>query len=355
MSWQVVKHITIYREEGWYAAHPNIVRTPNGDLLTLFHRCPDMGCAHHAHPLFDIRSCRSTDEGGTWGPEELVTVYPVGGVIDFGTHTLPDGSIFLHASNVDLIPRGISSVNTEWISRPAIPFWVRSRDDGRTWSQPKTFPPLPDAVWGHPAEHSGVCRSGLLLLQDGRMLMPSKATDHPEGKQPFFGMLRVSTDLGETWEYGGRIAKDDVYHFSEPTIHLTPAGKIIVLYRCHLPEGGTRLALVTSEDRGTTWSQWKLTNILGSPGHILGLRDGRMLITVGTRYEGQLGCTARVVNPEGDDLESALDIVVRKDSLDTDCGYPWSVELEDGKVFVVYYFMYKDGVRGIEGTFLEEK
>ena len=33
MTWRVVDHITIYREEGWYGAHPNLVRTPGGDLL----------------------------------------------------------------------------------------------------------------------------------------------------------------------------------------------------------------------------------------------------------------------------------------------------------------------------------
>ena len=355
MSWKVIRHMTIYREKGWYAAHPNIVRTPRGDLFALFHRSPDMGCAHHGHPLFDIRACRSDDDGESWKPAGLAAVEPRGGVIDFGTHTLSDGSMYLHASNVDLVPVEANPYATRWISQPSIPFWVRSVDDGHSWSDPVRFPPLPDAVWGAPAEHSGVCRSGIIEMPDGRMLMPSKATDHPEGKQPFFGMLRISRDLGETWEYGGRIADDDVYHFSEPAIHLTPGGKIFVLYRCHLPEGGKCLALVASDDGGRKWTPWRLTNIKGSPGHILGLRDGRMFITVGTRYEEQLGCTARVVDPEGLDLETAPDIAVRKDSLNTDCGYPWSVELKDGRVLVVYYYVYSDGTRGIEGTILAEK
>ena len=63
---------------------------------------------------------------------------------------------------------------------------------------------------------------------------------------------------------------------------------------------------------------------------------------------------ARVLNPEGGDLETAEEIFVRSDSYDSDCGYPWAVELESGRVLVVYYYVYPDGRRGIEGTVLEE-
>ncbi|MCZ6677963.1 MAG: sialidase family protein, partial [Candidatus Poribacteria bacterium] len=72
MSWHVVDHITIYREEGWYGAHPNVVRTPAGDLLALFHRSPHLGYSHHGHPLFDVRACRSVDEGHTWSPQRFI-------------------------------------------------------------------------------------------------------------------------------------------------------------------------------------------------------------------------------------------------------------------------------------------
>lgn len=358
MSWQVVGHTTIYRDKSWYAAHPNLVRTPSGELLVLFHRCPVAKSYTHKHPLFDMRACRSTDEGVTWSEARLVTTDPRGGILDMGTHTLGDGSIFLHCSNVELVPANPPHNTNGWTARRGLPFWVRSRDDGRTWSEPERFPPLLDAVWGHPATHSGVCRSGLVSVE-GRLLLPSKATDNPDGSFPYFGMLRVSTDLGNTWEYGGRIVEDPEHHFSEPAIHLTPGGRLIVLYRWHPDPGRMRaqpsLALVTSDDGGDTWSRWKPTNIQGSPAHILGLRDERMLVTVGTRWEGRRGCTARVVDPEGTDLESTPEVVIRSDSIDGDCGYPWAVQLEDGRVLVVYYYVHPDGVRGIEATTLEER
>ena len=221
MSWEVVDRVTIYHETGMYALCPNVVRTPCGDLMVFFQRAPHLGSPHHCHPLFDVQACRSQDEGQTWSKASLITSDPLGGINDRGVHTLSDGSIFMHCSCTELVPaEGSEAHGNQWVSRPGKPFWVRSRDDGRTWSTPERFPPVPDAVWGHPATHSGVCRSGLVELPDGRLLMPSKATDLPDGSMPCFGMMRVSRDMGETWEYGGRIAQDPVAHFSEPATRI---------------------------------------------------------------------------------------------------------------------------------------
>ena len=98
MSWQVVDRMTIYHESGMYALSPTVTRTPAGSLLVTFQRATYLGYSHHEHPLFNVQSCRSEDEGRTWTGPHLVTVDPRGGVMDRGVHTLPDGSIFLHSS-----------------------------------------------------------------------------------------------------------------------------------------------------------------------------------------------------------------------------------------------------------------
>ena len=374
MSWRVIDKSTIYHEQGMYILCPNVTRTPAGDLLVTFLRAPHIGNAHHCNPLFEVQVRRSTDEGQTWGEPRLLVNNRLGGVKDFGINPLPDGSMFLHAASTELVPaEGEGAHGTHWISRPGKPFWIRSLDDGHTWSNPRQFPPVPGAVWGHPADHSGVSRSGLLALSDGRLLLPSKATDQPPERFRFFGILRISRDMGKTWEYGGRIAEDPVAHFSEPTIHQTPSGRILVLFRCHpFPPGGSNasvnfdtgisddqytnrlLALVYSDDEGATWSPWRPTAIHGSPGHMLGLRDGRIFVTVGTRWAGQRGCVARVVDPEGSDLDAAPELPIRSDSVSGDCGYPWSVELSDGRVLVVHWHHYADDHRGVEATVVEE-
>ena len=375
MSWKVTDRMTIYREEGFYALAPNVNRTPNGDLLMIFQRATHIGMANHNHPLFNAQACRSSDEGQTWSDAYLVTIDPRGGVMDRSCHTLPDGSLFLHCSCTELVPaEGSVAHGRDWTVRYGMPFWVRSTDDGYTWTKPVRFPPLPDAINGDPAQHTGVSRSGLLVMPDGRLFLPSKATDVTDEFR-YFGMLRISHDMGETWEYGGRICEDEVAHFSEPTIHRTPSGRILVLYRCHTgalgPDivrrqsltgphvtdpsfEGRVLVLVYSDDDGRTWSKWRPTMIHGSPGHMLGLRDGRIFLTVGTRWAGQRGCSARILDPEGENIDTAPEIIIRDDARSPDCGYPWSVELDDGRVLVTYWHHFDDDLRGIEGAILEE-
>jgi len=361
MGWRVTDHITIYRDAAWCAEHPNVVRTPGGDLLVLWHQWPHTDIINHHHPLADIRASRSTDEGRTWGAVENVVRNPLGGICDFGTNTLPDGSVFLHASTTELRAADEEPHTLNWRSlHMGKPMWVRSRDDGRTWSAIHRFPPIPDALNEHPAMHSACCRSQIVALPDGRLLLPAKATNNPDGQQPYFGTLRVSKDMGETWTYAGRIAEDPVAHFSEPAGFVTPSGRVLVLYRCHpTRETGSespdlRLALVASDDGGTTWSPWRQTNIRGCPAHMLGLRDGRIFLTVGTRWTGRCGCSARVLDPEGTDMDTAPELAVRSDSASSDCGYPWAVELAGGNVLVVYYYTAEDGTAGIEGSIVEE-
>ena len=321
MSWRVVDRVTVYHEAGMYALAPTVTRTPGGDLLVGFQRAPHLGYDHHEHPLFQVIACRSRDDGRTWSEAALLTADPMGGVMDRGLHALPDGSLFLHASCNELVPAEGAEVHGQhWISRPGKPFWVRSRDDGRTWTAPRRFPPLPDAIWGHPAQHSGVCRSGLLVLPDGRLLLPSKATDRPGGAYPCFGMLRVSRDMGETWEYGGRIAEDDVAHFSEPAIHRTPSGASSSSSAATRgpwapASSGTRASTdpsrgtpssptaswpsLQSDDDGATWTPWRPTRIHGSPAHLLGLRDGRIFLTARHAVGGPAGLRRPGPRPRG--------------------------------------------------------
>ena len=74
MSWQVVDRMTIYHESGMYALSPTVTRTPAGSLLVTFQRATYLGYSHHEHPLFNVQSCRSEDEGRTWTGPHLVTV-----------------------------------------------------------------------------------------------------------------------------------------------------------------------------------------------------------------------------------------------------------------------------------------
>jgi hypothetical protein len=88
---------------------------------------------------------------------------------------------------------------------------------------------------------------------------------------------------------------------------------------------------------------------------MLGLRDGRIFLTVGTRWEPQRGCVGYVLDPEGVDLDTAPAFVIQSSAPSPDCGYPWSVERADGRVLVVYWHHFADDHRGIEAAVLEEE
>jgi len=94
MSWQVVEHMTIYHKLGMYALSPTVTRLPSGNLLVTFQRAPHLGYAHHQHPLFNVQSCRSEDEGQTWSEARLITANPFGAWIEASIHSQTKASSY---------------------------------------------------------------------------------------------------------------------------------------------------------------------------------------------------------------------------------------------------------------------
>ena len=94
MSWKVVEHLTIYYESGMYALSPTVTRLPSGNLRVTFQRAPHLGYAHHQHPLFNVQSCRSEDEGQTWSEARLITANPFGAWIEASIHSQTKASSY---------------------------------------------------------------------------------------------------------------------------------------------------------------------------------------------------------------------------------------------------------------------
>ena len=90
----------------------------------------------------------------------------------------------------------------------------------------------------------------------------------------------------------------------------------------------------------------------GHPLHALRLKDNRVLLTYGYRH-APLGIRARILNAECSDFSTAPEIVLRDDGGTTDLGYPWSVQLDERRVLVAYYFNVGRDIQHIAGTVLE--
>jgi hypothetical protein len=111
-----------------------------------------------------------------------------------------------------------------------------------------------------------------------------------------------------------------------------------------LPLGGNRwlaaaridaVELFRSTDDGTTWDgPQRVTARNEINAHLLRLKDGRLLLSYGSRVAGQFGVLARLSGDEGDSWSPPLRLA---ESLESDCGYPSSVERNDGKLVTAWY------------------
>jgi len=164
--------------------------------------------------------------------------------------------------------------------------WIHfSNDDGRTWSEASVLS----------SDHRG--ETAILRLRPDRWLAASRIERGPDEKTPALGLeLFVSEDDGRTWH----------------------------------PKGS-----LTSNSGGYAGQH---------PGHLLRLKDGRILLTYGMRDVGAIGI--RVSDDEGQTWRPG--VVLQRlgrgpggygvGDTKGDLGYPATVQLSDGSLVTAYYY-----------------
>jgi hypothetical protein len=162
--------------------------------------------------------------------------------------------------------------------------------------------------------------------------------------------LLISEDKGLSWEYSCPVAADDKVTFNETSIYETPKGDLVAFLRTAIFED--QACIARSTDGGKSFQPWEGMGFQGHPLQALRLPDNRVLLVYGYRHE-PLGIRARILNPECTDFATAPEMILREDGGSTDIGYPWSVQLDDKRVLVVYYFNIENSSRHIAGTILE--
>lgn len=297
---------------GGYEAYPRICRLANGDLLCVlmagYYHNP--GCSPRLPKGGRVCYVRSKDKGKTWSvPKTLV---------DTHRNEQPTAVVQLRNGAVlcVLFDNYADTVST-WL--------CASRDNGRTWSSPWRVPGSPG--------FENVAAYDLLSLPDGSLVMSVSGTDYSErkGDRNIFarGAVFSSHDYGRTWlDMGvlgacgpGTTPPDLDSSVWEPAIVRLPKGKLI----CH-----TRSPLRQSEslDNGRTWSDFHLTNprIDGYCPALLCTRDG--ILISAHRWPN----TSLNFSLDGGKTWSDYCQV-------SQCwgAQPSMVELEDGKILVVYY------------------
>jgi sialidase-1 len=350
-----VEHQVLSRSPGAYAAFPLLERLPDGRLAAAW--LMNHQGYHDHYGVADWPVVLSSDEGVTWvrcdghdpavpftwpgtSPRErydrLATVMPDGSLLAAGA---VGWEVWPAARAAEAEALGLRTASHPSGASDALMvmghrlFAQRSPDGGATWQRQEWVLPASRGALGFPRP---------VTLADGTMLAP--LYDHAGG-DPARGqnMVLRSEDGGATWRYlemgsGPPFGEEMALVEAEP-------GRVLALIR--EPRLGFLLEC-WSDDAGRSWSLPTRTALYGYPPHLLRLRDGRLLCSVGVR-RAPLGVQAFVGDDRGRTWDTGRPAVLRDDGETRDLGYPVSVQLRDGSILTVYYFT-KDAVTHVAAS-----
>ena len=188
---------------------------------------------------------------------------------------------------------------------------TRSGDRGVTWSAPTRV------AWDGYDYVAPFQR--MICLDDGTMLMP--AYDARKA------VVVRSRDNGRTWRDVTVVAEG----FNEHALLCLPDGRILTALRAK--QGG--LWTSVSAGRGATWSEPRqVTDGMLHPADLLVLPSGNMLLVYGRRHP-PYGVECRLSIDWGKTWGQRQ--LLAWTATNTDCGYPSAVVLDDGTIVMLWY------------------
>ena len=307
----------------------------------------------------------SDDGGKTWIPSSKKIVYSGDyAVNDPAISVLKCGDLLLRFTALDVRPSNErAQLQGRFLShRPELAqisatvgdFWMRSKDDGATWTEPR-----PVRVEGLAELLS---RDPITELEDGTWILPCYESSPFRTERCF---LIRSFDEGKNWGEAASIADDPNgivssargIGYNECSVVSLDSSQMLAMIRADasyysegefIPVGGVgELHSSHSENAGMSWSAPQPTGIWGQPAHLLKLANGSILCTYGSRKSPY---SVRVVlsKDKGKTWAPKAGLPLREGAKTWDMGYPASAELDDGNIITVYYWNDNDGCRYIE-------
>ncbi len=395
-----VEHIKVAYSKDTYRGHPRhcgMFNFGNGELAVTYNRAP---CAyeksddvHHDFHYMERSEqvlARSLDNGATWPEREEVLVWQRGGAIDnLRARLWPEDTA---REELDMSqPEACFFFGRSWAGKAVqlsarsgtvplyVTFSLRSMDKGRTWERvPTLFVPPAHAETVLLNAHPPV------RLPDGSFLVVLTAGGGGSVSQYKEAALYMSDDNGLSWEYITTIARDPtgVWGYTYSALIMLPSGRL----QCYTmrqninASQGNWACMNYSDDGGLSWSKVRPIGQLGyspwvarrrpgqysrpratqdpsgrlmqtyeptptgaalcrSPYPLL-LRDGRIVVLYGRR-KPPFGIGGMVSEDEGKTWSQ--EFVLRDDANCSDLGYPVATELDNGRIFIAYYYNLDDG------------
>ncbi|MBE7497609.1 MAG: exo-alpha-sialidase [Verrucomicrobiaceae bacterium] len=300
-------------------AWPNLTLLPDGSINTTIFGKPSHGQIAGAAECWNSKNGEFWEKRGIPAPNEPNT----------NRMNVAAGL----AKNGDLLVLCSGWTNEKQPQRPKQPdfrddilsTWVcRSGDGGKTWSQIKDFP-APDEGWTNyiPFGDIKIGEDGALHVScyGGEFTDPAKSTKTKGYRSWHFR----SDDDGKTWQRTGTIGPK-----SNETTLLHLDGK-----RWMAASRYTTMEIYLSEDDGVTWSGPRAVTAKNEiNGHLLRLKDGRILMAYGSRVKDQYGVLAKITADEGKTWTEPVRVA---HTLMSDCGYPSTVQRADGRLVTAWY------------------
>lgn len=293
-------------------AWPNLTLLRDGSIVATIFNQPS-----HGSMAGDVDCWASVDSGRSWHKRGTPAAHE------------PDTNRMNVAAGVaakgDLIVIASGWSNRYGPGKQGPPFrsgildpWVcRSADGGRTWNIDRQ---------GFPSKgpRGGACIpfGNIVAGDDGRLRVAIYEAVNLRDDRVY---VYRSPDDGRTWAEPAPL--DPAHYRNETALLHLGRGRWLAAARI------SELQLYDSDDDGRTWtSRGPVTQASQHPGHLLRLRDGRVLLTYGNRT-AQRGVDARFSRDEGKTWSGPLRIA----DFQGDGGYPSSVELPDGQILTAFY------------------
>ncbi|MBI1301097.1 MAG: hypothetical protein GC137_05480 [Alphaproteobacteria bacterium] len=309
-------------------AWPNLTTLPDGTRVATIFNHPS-----HARMEGEVACYISSDDGKFWTLQGKPTPNdPRTNRMNVAAGASKSGDMLVVASGWSLAPgekptdpMNLVAVLRAWVSR--------SKDGGKTWElNNEGFPSAQDGMTNF------IPFGDILPASDGslRVLAYAQSLDKAVNKVSMF----TSDDDGTSWKWLSFISDASgptafAGGHNETAFFHTGNGHWIAAARRW--RSGQAMDLFESMDDGKTWQMTgNLTDDNQHPGHITDLKDGRLLLTYGNRKIGQKGVAAKISSDNGKTWQEELILI---DDLDfgQDCGYPTSVQLDNGTIMTLYY------------------
>lgn len=310
--------VTVVDGEGYF---PVAIRLESGEILAVLR-----GGGPHIGRGGRLDLVRSADNGKTWSAPQMVIDgpeddrNPAFGVLADGTLLLG----FVILSGYDESGLKFTSERREDRKVDGV-YLMRSEDNGKSWSEPQ----LSETIHSFYEGQGTVSAYGKIIqLDDGTVLMTVYFQFNDERGHESY--VYRSTDGGHTWGQPALLAK----HFNETALAVLPDGRLLAAMRS---EKSAHLATTVSTDGGHTWTEPVIiTKDREHPADLIVLEDGRVLMAYGVR-NAPMGARAVLSEDGGTTWDTDRKVILADDAPNTDCGYPSSVQLDDGRIVTLYY------------------